>query len=88
VTLIQKVPFSTEMKRTKMKAIIVRRGEKEKEKALVQIQLCVVLASVRCMDADTLSHPGVWLTAIGSLWERHLSLLFPSYKPVRGSPIG
>lgn len=88
MTLIQKVPFSTEMKRTKMKAIIVRRGEKEKEKALVQIQLCVVLASVRCMDADPLSHPGIWLTAVGSLWERHLSLLFPSYKPVRGSPIG
>ena len=45
MTLIQKVPFNTEMKRTKMKAIIVRKGEKEK--ALLQMQLCVVLASVR-----------------------------------------
>ena len=35
-----------------MKAITVRKGEKEK--ALLETQLCVASASVRCMDADTL----------------------------------
>lgn len=54
MTLIQKVPFNTEMKRTKMKAITVRKGEKEK--AVLQIQLCVVLASVdACMQALSLT---------------------------------
>lgn len=40
VTLIQKVPFSTEMKRMKMKAIIVRRGEKEKGGSLTDTAMC------------------------------------------------
>lgn len=39
VILIQKVLFSTEMKRMKMKAIIVRKGGKAEEKVPLQIQL-------------------------------------------------
>lgn len=44
MTLIQKVLFNTEMKRMKMKAIIVRKGGKEKEKVLLQIKLCAGLS--------------------------------------------
>lgn len=43
VTRIQKVPFSTETKRMKMRAIIVRKG-KAKEKIILSVEL---LAGVR-----------------------------------------
>ena len=47
MTLIQKVLFNTEMKRMKMKAIIVRKGGKGKEKVLLQIKLCAGLSKCK-----------------------------------------
>ena len=44
VTQTQKVPFSTEMKRMKMKARIVRKEGKAKEKLLLQIKPLVGLS--------------------------------------------
>lgn len=57
VTLIQKVPFSTEMKRMKRRAIIVRKG-KAQERIILPIKL--LLANIRRMEIGTLSHQVIW----------------------------
>lgn len=47
VTQIQKAPFSTEMKRMKMKIITVRKGRKAKEKFLLWTKLCTGLSKCK-----------------------------------------